>query len=592
MAELEAGTMRWKTFCRRWGSSRTSVERWIPAYRQTGFHGLLSECAESGRESVAEKLRRLCGPEEFEQIRKRVQAMNYDYKSNSLAWRRAALALPDGHPVRTYMEKVLTMHTSKHAIAQSLRIETSVDPAQRLLHRGRKALKLGGYSIPRKCDVLPGDIYVMDDETENVICAVPAPKCDKYPFGWKAMQAQVFPCLDFASQYCGAWFMVARERSSYRGTDLWGGIGHCIDAMRLPRLGFQFERGTWESNILRGVKVDYLPGEPSATQRMGGLQMLPSNILDWHREQSAVARLLPPTLTIFTSYTPKSKPIEGWFNRSQRLRQAFWGYAGRDQRREPQERIVKLFNACKRGAENPAEHFMTLEELEKAYGQSVMDLNADRMEGEVFSGVPSETWNEWVNKPGFELKRMHPEMAWMYRGMWAQGTVKGPFVRVRLTDELTRKRFSLFWQNATELSRFDGKTVAVYWDAKDHTLPAYVVDPRSAEFVCDAAHLDRVGAFLDDDMTGLNGVKQWEKFHTAIYGAIKSEIPSLQMPDGVRERRRDGRAAEAHPIEEPSSIAAAGKISNSEYRRMAREETPIEELEKYEAANRQPAFSR
>jgi hypothetical protein len=545
-----------KTAARKLLQSTATIQRWLDRYQEEGFTGLLDKSTAAGRRSEAEKLRASCGPEEYEHLITKVKAANYDYVSNSLSWRKTARELPDGHPARAYMEKVVHEHTSKHSIAKSLLTETTVSKAQRLTHQGPRARKLGCVSTPRKLDILPGDMYCMDDETDNVICAVPCPVSAKYPCGYKAMQLQVFPCLDIASQYVGAFFFVARERSSYRGTDLWSGIGHCIDVMRLPRLGFQFERGTWESKVLRGVEVAYDPQEPSATQRIGGLQTLPSRVLPWHIENTAKGKFLPPTIKIYTSYTPKTKSIESWFNRSQRLRQAFYGYAGRDQRKAPQERVVKLFDACKRGTENPIEHFYHIDDILAAYTKSVEDMNLDPVQGEVFNGVPGDLWNEWTTKPGYEQLRIHPEMAWMYKSMWAMGKVKGPYVKVRIINELTRKTDVIYWENPTELDRFDGRQVAVYWDRNRLDQPAYIVDPATNTFHCEAQPCQPVGMFLDDSTDGYETVKAWEQFQTIRYGSIKSHIASLQKPECITERSRTIQS----PVDEANAIIKSIKL--------------------------------
>lgn len=539
------GRIPWDAVARATGQSRASVIRWVKRYKADGLAGLLDRCTNSGRKSAADKLRLALGDAEFNRLVKEVQGRNYDYKSNSLAWRKTALDESAPAPVRELFARIMQKHSSKHSIPRSLRQLTDVNPAQRLLHQGRRAFKLSGVYINRRPDIIPGDVYVSDDETDIVYCAVKTAVCEKYPHGYKLMQVQCFPMLDVASQYVGSFAMVARERGSYRATDLWAFFGHAIRDMKLPRIGFQFERGTWESNIIRGVKVDYDPEEPTARQRIGGLEMLPNRILPWHREHAgADLSILGTTLKIFTSYLPKSKSVEGWFNRSQRLRQAIWGYAGRDQRKTPQEKILKLAGACQRGTENPAEHFMLMEELYDAYGRSIQELNQDRMEGEVFSGVPQQVWEEWTTKAGCEQLDMHPASAWMYKNMWAQGVVKGPFIRARLTDELTRARYTEVWSSATDLHAYDGKTVLVYWDRDDIDSPAVIIDGRTGDFLCEAEHFDKPGMFLDDDMTGLRIVKEWERFNCTLYGNVKKFIPSLRKPEGVRQRQAETRREE------------------------------------------------
>lgn len=293
--------------------------------------------------------------------------------------------------------------------------------------------------------------------------------------------------------------------------------------------------------------------------------MLPSRVLPWHLEHAGErAANFPKNLQIFTSYTPKSKPVEGWFHRSQRLRQAFWGYAGRDQRKAPQEKVLKILQACQRGTLVAAEHFMTFMELHAAYTKSVAELNEDRMEGDMFCGVPRLLWEEWTQKPGFEQATMPERTAWMYRNAWAQGVIKGPFVEIRVTDEMTRRRRRVAWSAPRDFGPYDGAQVTVYFDRDALDAPAQVLLSRTGQWIAQAEALPMSGAFLSDDTSALDDVKVWERFQMTAYGAAKPYIPSLQKPAGVAERQAEAkRAAARSPFEisggaaEPVSAAVA-----------------------------------
>jgi hypothetical protein len=69
----------------------------------------------------------------------------------------------------------------------------------------------------------------------------------------KLMQGQFIPVMDVASQCVVSYVLIAREKSSYRASDIWHLFGHTFDQVGLPRLGWQLERGSWEANIIRGV---------------------------------------------------------------------------------------------------------------------------------------------------------------------------------------------------------------------------------------------------------------------------------------------------------------------------------------------------
>lgn len=569
------------------GISAASLSRWMKWYEKQGFLGILTHQEACGRPSVAGKLRAEMGNEAFEEVVNTVTGQNYDLKSNSLSWRRVADAPDAPEALREYMDKVETSHASQHNIARSLTKETRLTQEERRRHRGPKQHKLESYYIPRKLDILPGDVYVSDDETDIIYCAIPVPPCEKYPHGFKAMQVQTFPMLDVASQYVGFTAHIARERGSYRATDIWAFLGRGMQAMDMPRLGFQFERGTWESNLIRGVEVVYDQNEPSPTKRIGGLKMLPSKVLPWHHEHAhSDMTQFPKTLQIFTSYNAKSKSVEGWFNRIQKFRQMLWGYAGRDQRREPTEKMLKIFGKCQRGTLNPAEHLMLFSEMADKYRDSVMELNEVKMEGEIWHGKPVDVWND--AKAQYPQLTLPAEMAWMYRSEWAQTTIQGPLVIVRKVNELTRIKESFAYENPLAFMGRDGERVLVYYDRDNIAAPAQVLSARSGEFICQADYFDKPGMFLDARAKGFDMIAKYENFAQAQYREMKKHIPSLQKPDGVASRQQLAKEIAQMDGETPESFVPAIKIDRAAARDEHRKRWTVEELEAFEAANALP----
>jgi hypothetical protein len=140
----------------------------------------------------------------------------------------------------------------------------------------------------------------------------------------------------------------------------------------------------------------------------------------------------------------------------------------------------------------------------------------------------------------------------MYKNMWAQGFVHGPFIRCRLTNEMTRQRYTEVWSSPLDLHAYDRQSVIVYWDRDDLDSPAVIIDPRTGDYICEAEHFEKPGTFLCDDMSGMRIVHEWESFNVTMYGNMKKFIPSLQKPEGLRSRQAEVRREERRRGHEPT----------------------------------------
>jgi hypothetical protein len=417
--------------------------------------------------------------------------------------------------------------------------------------------------------------------------------------------------IDVASQHVLCFALIARESSSYRAADIWGLFGHTFDLVGLPRLGFQLERGSWEAHLIEGVR--YEPGEPSFAMRVGGLRMLPTRLLDWHRERSAVAGILPKTLHTFTSYLPKSKSIEGMFHRLQKFEGTLWGALGRDQMRNPFEKTKRIYEACKRGSEDPANHFLSGAQMLQAVGGCIRDYAEEEIEGRVFSGRPGEVWEAAIQEHGGGAE-LPDEQKFLYRREWSMVTITKGHAQIRRTDPLTGKRVSYFYSDPIEFPEREGQKVLAYFDPERFQEPAQIVDLKG-QFICLAGHVDPSGMFLADDIDGFELKRLYAgRVHT-MYQDIVAYVPSKQVPESVKAARKvdrathvvsDGRGnSESVTIENPSDAPAsvpastgtdsavplvapfgARRMSNTEYRRLEREQTDFVELERFERSQR------
>ena len=518
------------------GEDAASLSRYLRAYKEGGYPALLPGVS-SGRKTERAKLIEALSPEAVQQIEQKVMGEALDMDgSDGAAWRTVARRADAPEPVREYFKKVEDVHASKHSIARSLRRATRVTPSMRLAHRGPRALSLLGAWTPRHCDILPGDIFSSDDTTPIFGYFIPVERCQKYPTGYKTMQGQFLPMIDVRSQAVISFAFVGRETGSYRASDIWRLIGFSHRAVGVPRLGYQKERGSWEAGLIDGVEVMVGDGDFSHARRVGGLRMLPSTMLPYHVERMNGASF--PSLQTFTSFLPKSKSVEGVLHRLQKFEGTLWGSLGRDQMRKPFERAKKIFEACKRGAASAPLHFLSLDEITRRYLALLEDYHAEPVQGEVFRGRPLEVFQAGITEHG---PRATPpvEVGHLYRSDWACVTVARSLVRIRRQNHELGRSVSYFYQNPELFARpdVDGKRVLVYFDRDAFESPADVVS-LEGEWLGQAHYFQRVGMFLDGDLSGHEERRASRDAVTAIYQSVLPHIPSRQLPAEIAARRQ------------------------------------------------------
>gem|GEM_PF-3790950 len=531
------------------GESVTTIWRWRKAFAEDGFNGLLPETDKCGRPSTLKKLG--IDQETINQIR----GLNLDTNSTTTALR--LFAQTDKCPEQLAAVILDPNRCSKHALPPSLRRAVMVSRNEKLAHQGQRALNLGGIWIPRKLDILPGDIFCSDDTTPIWAWWTPWHECEEYPFGVKLLQGQLLPVIDVASQAAIAYALICREAGSYRACDIWALFGHVFDTVGLPRLGFQLERGSWEANLIAGMPVEYQEGEATMSRRVGGLRQLPTNITAWHREKLGVEHCFPKTLQTWTSYLPKTKSIEAFFNRSQTLEGTLWGCLGRDQMRKPFEKAKRLYEQCRRERSkvDPRDHFLSQTEMMTRLNGLFEYLNNEPMEGEVFAGIPQKIFEQ--ARAEYPLLQLPEESAWLYKRDWRKVTITQGWARVRLTDELTNLRYSLFYTNPTVFARHDveGQEVFVYYDKQNFEQPAQIILARTGEWLCEAKYEDRRGTFLGGDKSGHDVHKLWKGAVMQGYGTIVKHAPSRQVPEEIKARREHAKALKREERQASSVVA-------------------------------------
>jgi hypothetical protein len=514
------------------GESVVTIWRWQKEFKVKGYNGLLPDTHLRGRKSVIEKLG--VTQEVIDQIR----GLNLDTESGTSALR--VFAQSDRCPENLAQVILDPNRCSKHALPPSLRKLINIPKNIRDAHRGPRTLALGGIWIPRKLDIIEGDIFCSDDTTPIWGWWIPWHESEEYPFGVKLLQGQLLPVIDVASQNPLTFALIAREKSSYRASDIWALFGHTFEEVGVPRLGMQLERGSWEANLIAGELVEYQEGEVTMSRRVGGLRQLPTNITPWHLENQAKQGSnieFPKTLQTWTSYLPKSKSIEAFFNRSQTLEGMLWGSLGRNQMRQPYEKMKKLFQECSRPRtkKDPRQHFLSGTELAARLMEMMRYLGNEPMEGEVFSGIPSQKWQQRIEE--YPLVKLPEDMRWIYKRSWKRTQITQGWARVRLTDELSGDRYSLFYCNPEQFAAHEGAEVVVYYDQQHFEQPAQIILARTGEFLCEARYEDRRGSFLAGDKSGHDIAKRWKNATMTIHATIAKHAPSRQLPAEIKARR-------------------------------------------------------
>jgi hypothetical protein len=530
------------------GVPAATLCRWLKARREGGDEALIpKQAGNSGAKSVRERLVGQIGEETMVEWEKRVAGLALDTNpqiaagsrrlSDGLAWRHIARQPDCPEPIRAYFGQA---RRSKHTIAPSIRENTRPGPLLEALHHGRRSYGLHGPSQSRYLDILPGDIFSSDDTTPIWAWWVPWPRSEKYPHGVKLLQGQFLPVIDVASQHILSYALIAREKSSYRAADIWRLMGRVHSLVGLPRLGWQKERGSWEAGIIDGVHMATEDGEPGHTQRVGGLRLLPSNLGRFHVEAMGVERASQFTnLRTWTSYLPKSKSVEGIFQRLQKFEGTLWGSLGRNQQRHPFEKTKRIYEACRAGQADSRLHFLSGTELMAKLNACIEAHEAEKLEGEVFRGVPPETWTAGLREHG-DLLPEPPQGRWLMCADWSAVTIRQGVARVKRVDEVTGEKVSYVYSHPEFMGRLDGRSVLVYFNRDAFESPAHILLPSATgnhEYVGEAAYVERRGMFLDGDIDGFELRKRQSGLVTTLYSDLAAYIPSRQLPAEIQRRR-------------------------------------------------------
>lgn len=303
---------------------------------------------------------------------------------------------------RDSVRAAIHRYTETGNIPDSLRRAIYVPAEAKQAYRDKRAFRRsflqyrGNFYINRlgeKCEFRAGDIWEADDMTVNQPWWVEWPfggdPCSER-YGVRVGRGQLLALRDAKSGRWLSFTLLMRWHESYRGSDIWRWLGRTVRDTGLPRVGFRFERGSWESKQIEGVKLFADDGTHEA--RFGGLQEV-TNLVHAHGSKGKAS-------------------IEQGFDMLQKVLAANSVHVGRH-RGEFAEATRKLL-ACQDGRLDPrAAGFLSMDELVERIAGAMHFLNTRKINGRIQNGVPDEEWAKCVtaDRP---LPALAAEKEWIF----------------------------------------------------------------------------------------------------------------------------------------------------------------------------------
>jgi hypothetical protein len=352
-------------------------------------------------------------------------------------------------------------------VPASIHRQIKVNSSLVQFHRSPREWSLGNLSAPgsqrryynhetnQRELMRPGDWFGGDDATPGIAVCVPCtdlttPTSKK--FGVMLGRFQWLVYSDCASDKILGWDYIVRPRGSYRAEDILNGMGAAMKPNGVPRQGWQFEGGTFNSKLVRHT-IENL-----------GCQ-------HWR------------------TYSPHQKPIENVFNRAWTKLAVQFPHADMGRYRNENEANCKLYEACKGGHQDPRRYFPPLKLFLAGLGEEVNAHNAKPIQSNQYGRwVPDDFFAAEVAKN--PLRAFSSDMEWTLSPYAEERTVRGYMVTCRFPlFEGFRVPFEF---GADWLPAYSGRKVRIHFNPRQPRCSAKVVllencgDHRAGEILGDA----------------------------------------------------------------------------------------------------------
>ena len=211
-----------------------------------------------------------------------------------------------------------------------------------------------GAYLSRNWDMVPaGAWWNADDATLPVYFILP----DLENKWWTLMRGQFLLMIDLRSTMILGYALM--PSTGYNARTIRGLVTRCADEYGLPTQGFYFEKGIWKnSRILTGSQSEAA--------------------MPW---ESVELGLREFGLKFQYAIRARSKPVERVLGALQNYMERDPGYAGRDERHDPQEHFQKTKLAIEARRIDPVGKFYTLKQWDQRLGEVCELYNAEIREG-------------------------------------------------------------------------------------------------------------------------------------------------------------------------------------------------------------------
>jgi hypothetical protein len=284
----------------------------------------------------------------------------------------------------------------------------------------------------------PGDWFGGDDSTPGIAVCVPCTEvitpCSA-KFGVLLGRFQWLAYPDCGTDKILAHDYIVRPRGSYRAEDILNGMGAVVRTHGIPRVGWQFEGGTWNSKLVR-----------QAIELMG-----------CQHERT---------------YSPHQKCVESIFNRVWTRLAVQFAHADMGRYRGENEANCLLYEACKKGHKDPRKYFPPLKTIVSVFEEEVAEHNSKQLKsGQYGQWIPDERFDSYcaANK----LREFSREMEWIFSPFAAERKVRGMMVCCRVP---IFENFSVpFEFNAEWMPLYNGKLVRIHFNPREPNCVGKVV---------------------------------------------------------------------------------------------------------------------
>lgn len=356
-------------------------------------------------------------------------------------------------PANLRAEILRRFNARKPIVPRSLARQIALPEAIVQRHRSPRAFALDNLSAPgsqrryfnvqngSRQIMLPGDWFGGDDATPGIAVCVPSVEINtpcSQRYGVLLGRFQWLAFHDCRTDKILAFDYIVRPRGSYRAEDILNGMGAVTRTHGIPRLGWQFEGGSWNSKLVKQA-----------------IQLL--------------------RCELWRTYSPHQKSIEAVFNKVWTRLAVQFPHADMGRYRNENEANCVLYENAKKGHADPRKYFPSINLVVKIFEEEIAFHNGRRiLSSQYGQWIPDELFSQSCLAPrASRLRQFSNEMAWIFSPFSVERKVRGMIVGCKVPmfeDFSVPFEFSAPW-----LPLHRGKLVRLHFNPREPKCQAKLV---------------------------------------------------------------------------------------------------------------------